>query len=433
MISIWSNNFNLPHFESLNKDLKTDVLIIGGGISGILCAYFLHQQGIDYTLVEGKTICSGITKDTTAKITSQHGLIYNKLLNHIGIEKTQLYLDANQKALNIYKEMCKNISCDFKIKNSYVYSKDNRKVLEDEILSLDKVHFKTNLVNTSELPFDTVGAVEFKNQAQFHPLKFISNIVKNLNIYENTFVNEICDHKVKTNHATITTDKIIVCSHFPFINKHGLYFLKMYQHRSYVIALENAPNVHGMYIDENQKGISFRNQKNLLLLGGGSHRTGNIGRNWTDLVEFAKEYYPNFKEVQHWATQDCMTLDSIPYIGQYSKNTPNLYVATGFNKWGMTSSMVSAMVLTDMILKNDSIYKDVFSPSRSMLKSQLFINCMEATKNLLTISKKRCPHMGCTLHWNSAEHTWDCPCHGSRFSRNGTLIDNPATKDINLK
>lgn len=433
MLSVWSDSSTLPQFKPLDRDIKTDVLIIGGGISGILCAYFLHQQGVNYTLVEANSICSGITKDTTAKITSQHGLIYHNLIDSLGVEKAQLYLEANQKALNTYKMICKNISCDFQIKNSYVYSIDNRKILENEILSLEKLHFKTDLVNTSELHFDTVGAVEFKNQAQFNPLKFISSVVKDLNIYENTFVKQISNHTVRTNINTITADKIIVCSHFPFINRYGLYFLKMYQERSYVIALENAQNVYGMYIGENQASISLRNHKDLLLVGGGGHRTGKSGGNWRTLVDFAKEYYPNSKEVYRWATQDCMTLDGIAYIGQYSKSTPNLYVATGFNKWGMTSSMISAMVLTDTILKGSSIYSDVFSPSRSMLKPQLFINSVEATKNLLTFSKKRCSHMGCALKWNSAEHTWDCPCHGSRFSKHGTLIDNPATKNTNLK
>ncbi|MCD7800990.1 MAG: FAD-dependent oxidoreductase [Ruminococcus sp.] len=429
MLSVWSNNSNLPHFKPLNEDIKTDVLIIGGGISGILCAYFLHQQGINYALVESNTICCGITKDTTAKITSQHGLIYNKLVDSLGVENAQLYLNANQKALNTYRDMCKNISCDFEIKDSYVYSIDDKSLLEEEILSLEKIHFKANLVDTHELPFNTVGAVEFKNQAQFNVLKFISSIAKDLNIYENTFARQVDNHKVRTDNNTITANKIIVCSHFPFINRYGMYFLKMYQHRSYVIALQDAKNVHGMYIDESNQGISLRNYKNLLLVGGGGHRTGKDGGNWRFLDKFAKEYYPNSKEAYRWATQDCITLDGIPYIGNYSKRTPNLYVATGFNKWGMTSSMVSAMVLTDILLKGDSIYKDIFSPSRSMLKPQLFVNGVEATKNLLTISKRRCPHMGCALHWNSSEHTWDCPCHGSRFSKHGTLIDNPSTKN----
>ena len=187
-----------------------------------------------------------------------------------------------------------------------------------------------------------------------------------------------------------------------------------------------------MYVDEADTGLSFRTHQNLLLLGGGGHRTGKPGGNYKELREFVAIHYPHAQEICHWATQDCMTLDGIPYIGQYSKNTPNLYVATGYNKWGMTSAMVAAHLLRDLIQGKHSEYARIFSPSRSILHPQLFLNGMEATMNLLTPSKKRCPHLGCALKWNKAEHTWDCPCHGSRFTKEGELIDNPATDDLKI-
>ena len=278
------------------------------------------------------------------------------------------------------------------------------------------------------LPVETEGAVCFPEQAQFHPLKFLAGIAKGLNIYENTFVEKLENHTAYTENGKIEADKIIVATHFPFLNKRGSYFLKLYQHRSYVIALENATDVQGMYLDADSNGMSFRNYGNLLLLGGGSHRTGKKGGNWRELRDSAARFYPEAVERYCWATQDCMPLDGIPYIGHYSKHTPDLYVATGFQKWGMTSSMVSAMLLCDMILERENDWAEVFSPSRNMLKPQLLVNGLEATKNLLTPSSKRCPHMGCALKWNSAEHTWDCPCHGSRFEEEGKLIDNPAKK-----
>ena len=125
-----------------------------------------------------------------------------------------------------------------------------------------------------------------------------------------------------------------------------------------------------------------------------------------------------------------MTLDGIPYIGQYSKRTPDLYVITGFNKWGMTSSMVASMVINDLVQGKENPYADVFSPSRTVLRSQLFTNGFETVLNLLTPTKPRCPHMGCALKWNPQEHSWDCPCHGSRFARDGSLQDNPATRNL---
>lgn len=430
MHSLWSETVTLPSFEALNKNCKTDVLIIGGGITGILCAHYLHQAGIRYILVEADTICSGITKNTTAKITSQHGLIYHKIAKKYGIDTAGLYLEANEAALWEYRKLSEEILCDFSEDINYVYSLTDRRKLEQELDVLGKLRYQAFFEETPSLPFSTMGAVAFPHQAKFHPLKLLAELAKSLHIYEHTKVQELLGNVAVTNGGKISAEKIIVTTHFPFLNKHGSYFLKMYQHRSYVLALTNAPKISGIYVDEADKGLSFRTHQNLLLLGGGGHRTGKQGGNWTELREFANRYYPNAREVYHWATQDCMTLDDIPYIGPYSKYTQNLYVATGFNKWGMTSAMVAALLLRDLISGKKTPYASVFSPSRSIWHPQLFFNGLESTVNLLTPTRKRCPHLGCALKWNKAEHTWDCPCHGSRFTEKGELIDNPATDDL---
>ena len=185
-----------------------------------------------------------------------------------------------------------------------------------------------------------------------------------------------------------------------------------------------------MYVDESDKGLSFRGSGDLLLLGGGGHRTGKSGGCWQELEAFAKKHYPKAEIVAKWATQDCMTLDRVPYVGGYSRATPNLFTATGFNKWGMTNAMVSANILCDLVQGKPNPYASVFSPSRSVLKPQLAINAFEAVLGLVTVSLPRCPHMGCALKYNSAEHSWDCSCHGSRFTDKGELIDNPATDDL---
>ncbi|HIS75833.1 MAG TPA: FAD-dependent oxidoreductase [Candidatus Merdivicinus excrementipullorum] len=420
----------LPGFEELKGDMKTDVLIIGGGMAGILCAYMLQQAGIPYVLAEARTMCSGVTKNTTAKITSQHGLIYHQLIRRFGLEKARQYWEANEAALLKYRQLCREIDCDFEEKTSYVYSLNDRLKIEKELLALEKLGGRGEFAQQLPLPFPVAGAVKYPNQAQFHPLKFISALSKGLHVYEHTAVRQLAGTTAFTDHGKITAKKIIVATHFPFLNTHGSYFLKMYQHRSYVLALEHAQDVDGMYVDEAQKGMSFRNYKDLLFIGGGDHRTGKRGGNWKELREFAQRYYPNAAEKYYWAAQDCMTLDGVPYIGMYSANTPDLYVATGFNKWGMTSAMVSAMILCDLIQGKPNPYQDLFSPSRTMLRPQLAVNAFEAVVNLLTPSAKRCPHMGCALKWNPWEHTWDCPCHGSRFTEDGRLIDNPATGDL---
>ena len=430
MHSLWSETVTLPSFESLNKNLKTDVLIIGGGITGILTAHYLQEAGINYVLVEADTIVNGITKNTTAKITSQHGLIYHNIAGKYGIETAGLYLEANEAALREYRKLSGKFLCDFVNETNYVYTLTRPDKVERELDVLRKLHFPAAFAEHLPLPFHTAGAVAFPDQTKFHPLKLLAELAKPLHIYEHTKVQELMGTLAITNHGKIFADKIIVTTHFPFLNKHGSYFLKLYQHRSYVLALTHADKPKGMYVDDAATGLSFRTHQNLLLLGGGGHRTGKQGGNYAELREFAAKHYPNSQEVYHWATQDCMTLDGIPYIGQYSQNTPNLYVATGYNKWGMTSAMVAAHLLRDLVSEKASDYVKVFSPSRSILHPQLFLNGMEATVNILTPSKRRCPHLGCALKWNKEEHTWDCPCHGSRFTKDGELIDNPATDDI---
>ena len=427
MDSIWIENVVRPAFPTMPGSLKTDVLIIGGGMAGLLCAHMLKKAGVDCILVEAKKICDGTTCGTTAKITLQHGLIYDKLIQQFGQEKAQMYLFAQQKALREFTRLCQSFACDYEKQDSFVYSVNDRAKIEKEIAALNSLGCKARFSNGEVLPFPVAGAVGVKNQAQFHPLKFAIEIAKNLPIYENTKVLELMPGKVLTNRGQISCKKIIVATHFPILNKHGSYFLKLYQHRSYVLALEGAQKVDGMYVDEDKKGLSFRNYGDYLLLGGGSHRTGKEGGNWRELEAFTRIHYPPAWITEKWATQDCMSLDSVPYIGQYSKNTPDLYVATGFNKWGMTSSMVAAMILTDLVQGRENEYAPVFSPSRSILRPQLAVNAFESVVGLLTPTAPRCPHLGCALKYNPEEHSWDCPCHGSRFSESGEVINNPAT------
>ena len=429
MDSLWKESAMRPAFPTMPGSMKTDVLIIGGGMAGLLCAHMLKKAGVDCILVEAKKICNGTTCDTTAKITLQHGLIYDKLIRQFGHDNGKLYLRAQEKACAEYERLCQNIDCEYIKQDSCVYSLHDRTIISKEVTALNRLGCKAQFSRAEHLPFPTAGAVRVKDQAQFHPLKFAFEISKDLPIYENTKVIEMMPGKVLTNRGQISCNKIIVATHFPILNKHGSYFLKLYQHRSYVLALKGAQHLDGMYVDEDKKGLSFRTYGDLLLLGGGSHRTGKKGGNWHELEEFARKYYPSARVVSKWATQDCMSLDGVPYIGQYSKNTPDLYVATGFNKWGMSSSMVSAMILSDLVQGKSNEYAQVFSPSRSILRPQLAINALESTVGLLTPTAPRCPHLGCALKYNKAEHSWDCPCHGSRFSESGELINNPATDD----
>ena len=429
MDSLWLDTSALPRFEPLGQDIETDVLIIGGGLAGVLCAYMLHQAGVDYALVEADRICRGTTGNTTAKITAQHGLVYDNILRTYGHEAAVLYLRANQEALEKYRALCKDIDCDFCEQDNFVYSLNNRRALEREQEALKDLGFAAELVERTPLPFPVAGALRFGQQAQFHPLKFVSAIAPGLRIYEDTKVLELMSGMAMTNRGRIRARKIVVATHFPLLNKHGAFFLKLYQSRSYVLALRDAPELDGMYVDEADKGLSFRRWGDLLLLGGGGHRTGKKGGGWRELSVFAARNWPRAREVYRWAAQDCMSLDGIPYIGRYAPDTSGLYVATGFNKWGMTSSMVAAQLLSDLLQSKPSPYAELFAPYRSMLHAQLALNALETAVSFVTPTVPRCPHLGCALKYNAQEHSWDCPCHGSRFTENGKLIENPATDD----
>ena len=476
MKSVWSESCKFRKREALNKDIKTDVLVIGAGIAGILTAYMLKQKGREVVLIDAAEIASGNTKNTTAKITSQHDLIYSKLITEFGEEKARQYAKANELAIKKYKEIIedKRIECDFEEKPAYVYSLNEVDVLKEEVEAAKKLGIDAEFVQEVNLPFKIKGAVKFNNQAQFNPLKFLKGISNELVIYENTRALEIKENLVVTSGGNITANNIVVATHYPIMNAPGYYFMKMHQERSYVLALENTSEIDGMYIDLNKDGYSFRTYNNLLLLGGISHRTGENedGGSYDELRKVAKRLYPKAKEKYYWSAQDCMTIDGIPYIGRYSSETPNIYVATGFNKWGMTSSMVSAMIISDMILEKENDFSEIFSPRRfdlSLSINNIANDLIETAKNFIAqkvsipsseiehiknghggiieyngekvgvyknkegkefFVSTKCTHLGCQLSWNADELTWDCPCHGSRFDYKGRLIGSPATKDL---
>ncbi|MGE4353276.1 MAG: FAD-dependent oxidoreductase [Oscillospiraceae bacterium] len=429
---LWEADVSAPHFNSLTENVSTDVLVVGGGMAGVLCAALLRERGVDCLLAEAKTIGSGVTKGTTAVLSAQHDTLYTDLIKRFGTQKAAQYLDANRNAVNRFRQLAEKIPCDFEEKASYMYSRTDSNALSREAETVNRLGFPAEFTTQTNLPFPVAGAVRYPGMAQFHPLKFLYGAAGGLKIFENTFIHRIADSIAYTNSGKISARKIIIATHFPFIDRRGLYFMKLYQMRSFVVALENAPDLDGTYVDTAESGMYFRNYKGLLLVGGGDHRTGKPGGGFEAVRTFCRRYFPEAREKYTWATQDCMSLDGVPYIGTYSPATPDLYVATGFNEWGMTSSMVAAVILADMVTGHEYAFSNIFSPDRSMLRTQLFANMGATISDFIIPTTKRCSHLGCALRWNSAEHTWDCPCHGSRFNEHGTLIDNPATKDVSL-
>lgn len=479
--SLWHKTEAVPAYPPLSGDLHTDVAVIGGGIAGILTAFELTKRGVRCAVLEAGRIFGGQTGNTTAKITSQHGLIYDKLIHTLDFSKARAYAEANENAITDYRRLIaeRNIDCGFQTLPSYVYSTENAEYLKKEAESAASVGIAASFVTEVGLPFPIAGAVRFENQAQFHPLKFLTALLPDLEIYENTEVLRAKGHQIKTNRGIVTAEKLIFATNFPIVNIPGFYFMRMHRERSYVVALKSTASLDGMYYGADSDGLSLRNAgEEVVLLGGAGHRTGENrhGGRYGILRDAASRFFPGSRVICEWSAQDCMPSDSVPYIGRYSKSEPDWYVATGFQKWGMTSAMVSAMLLSDLICKKKNPYEALFSPLRGISGAAVPQLVSDGARSVKSVTKRifylpgkdfreiapgqggvvwvgghrrgvyreilpdggtklhivsaKCPHLGCELVWNPDEKSWDCPCHGSRFDIDSNLLDGPAQTGI---
>ena len=377
------------------------------------------------------------------------------MIKNAGIERARGYAEANEKAIHLYKEIItkEGISCQFEELPSFLYTTKEEGVqkLKKEAEAVRTLGIHAEYVRGDqirELPFGVMAALKFERQAQFHPLEFIKAIAKKLTIYEHTKVLKVDERFVVTEKGVVVADNVIFAAHYPFLITPGYYFLRQHQSRSYAVALkgEGVPErLYGMYYGIDRDGLSFRSADGQLILGGCSHRTGkpyhieskrkeDKGKGaMCHLREQAKNYYPKAVESAYWAAQDCMPHDGIPFIGRFSILHENWYVATGFQKWGMTTAMVSAMIISDAILGRENPWKDVFSPQRCLVRAGYKHFCIDAWESIAGLSKGlfvkkelRCSHMGCALSWNKEEESWDCSCHGSRYTKDKELLDDPA-------
>lgn len=449
MESVWTEDTKIRRRDALPGDMAAPAVVIGAGLAGILTAYYLKQAGIRAVVLEADSIGSGQTKNTTAKITSQHNLIYDRLIRTFGYRMAEHYAIANEGAIGEYDRLIreKGIACDFVRCPAYLYSQAGTELLKREAEAAASLGIKASFGTDCELPLPVAGVARFERQARFHPLKFLAELAEEVEVYEQTKVLKVEGSRVETARGTVTAEHIVFAAHYPFINAPGYYFARMHQERSYVVALEGAARPEGMYLGIDRDGLSFRACGDFLLLGGGGHRTGVepkhkavTGCRYEMLRSRARELYPGCREAFRWSAQDCMTLDGLPYIGRFSRRKPNWYVATGFGKWGMTSAMVSARILTALISGQNLPEADIFSPQRrftAQATRKLAVHgaytVKGLAKHLLPSGNGRvipnCPHMGCRLEWNPEEESYDCPCHGSRFDRDGQLVDGPAQTD----
>lgn len=484
----WISSVEKKDYPDLKEDVNVDVAIIGGGIVGITSAFLLKNKGLKVAILEANKIMHGTTGHTTAKITSQHNLIYSNLINKFGEEKARQYAEANEKAIHFIEGLVKekNIDCDFCSRPAYVYtqSDDYIEKIENEVKAASSLGIKASYLDKIPLSFNIKAAVRFDEQAQFHPLRYLQVLASEIPgdgsyIFEHTKIvdleeGEKCTVKA-SNGKKVKATKIIIASHFPCYDGLGMYFARIYTEKSYVVAVKLKEKfTEGMFITAEDPGRSLRSQKyedgEIVLVGGEHHKTGdekNTNIHYENLSKFARENFNVDKILYRWSTQDCMTMDGIPYVGPITSKIKNVFVATGFGKWGMTNGTVSAAILTDLITKGDSEWAPVYDPSRfniiaagpKLVKENLDVAEKLIGGKLTPVSKDvevkngeatvvsfngerigayrdddgklhmvdvTCTHLGCELVWNEAEKTWDCPCHGSRFSYDGENIEGPA-------
>ncbi len=435
MESIWNKTMGTR--EALEEDAQVEVAVIGAGLAGLLTAYYLQKQGKEVVVLEAAGIGSGQTKNTTAKITSQHGCIYASLLERYGKGKAQAYARANEEAVAEYGRLIREegIRCHFQRTDSYLYSLEDGEKLRREAEAARMLGIPAHFTRKTQLPFPVKGAVCFENQAQFHPLEFVEQLAKGLTVYENTEVLRVRGSRIETAKATLHAKQIVFATHYPFPNVPGFYFLRQHQERSYVIAVSGVPKWEGMYYSADKGGLSFRWFEDILLVGGGGHRTGEKPPEcgYAALEKQMKAVLGPYEERGRWAAQDCMPHDDFPFIGRFSCFHSHWYVATGFKKWGMTGAMVSARLICDMICGKENPYRKLYTPQRFRFRAAKAVLWEDVKVSVAGLAKGhfrkgavKCPHLGCELKWNPEEKSWDCPCHGSRFDAKGGLLDNPA-------
>ncbi|MGM8213876.1 FAD-dependent oxidoreductase [Virgibacillus sp. W0430] len=491
--SYWRDSASIKNFPKLDESIKVDVGIVGGGITGITAAYLLSKSNLSIALLDAGELLYGTTGHTTAKITVQHGLIYDELIQHFGTDYATGYYEANNEAMRMIEQYIRehNIKCDYEHESAYLFtnSKDYITKLENEQKAYDALKIEHEFTNKMPLNVPVESVLKMKQQANFHPLKYLNALleqcIKNgVHVYENTAAIDLEYSKHPTiltrDRQRVTCKHVIQASHYPFYDGQGFYPTRMYAERSYVLGLKMSEEFPGgMYINAENPTRSIRstkhNSQDLWLIGGESHKTGQVKttlNNYEALLQYAKQHFSVTEYGYRWSAQDLITLDKVPYVGPVTKNQPSVCVATGFRKWGMTNGTIAAKIIHDHIIGVDNKYKDIFTPSRFQAEPALkkFINFntdvakhlikgkLEYTdsnienmkadeakvvrirgkrtgvykdnENELHLVDTTCTHLGCEVEWNSGERTWDCPCHGSRFSYDGKVVAGPANKPL---
>lgn len=467
-----------------DKSIVTDILIIGGGITGMSTAYFLMNSDKKMILIDKGSIGMGVTCKTTAKLNYLQGIIYQQLEKNFNREISKLYLDSQMEAIELIKKIIEleKINCDLEKCNSFIFTKENKGIekikKEKEILESFGVNSKE--VEALPIHFPIKYGIMVSNTYTFHPLKYIESlrkkVQKKIDICENTIALEITKEqdiwKIKTNQGTINSKYVVVACHYPFFLFPGLVPIKTYIKREYVNAskfdLTGKPFT-AVSIDPTLHSIRF--YQDYIVYGSNQHRLTNKIRYQDNYIKSRNDFTRLFsKQPEYtWMNQDIISNDNLPIIGIMDKNKPNLLIATAFGAWGMTNGTIAGKILADIILEQTNKYFDLFQPQRinitNIIKSAIGALHYSKVYAQTTIKKNpifennqvyiikingkyygiyydengkkhivnhKCPHMKCNLVFNNQEKTWDCPCHGSRFDIDGNVIEGPANYSIHV-
>ncbi|WP_080874421.1 FAD-dependent oxidoreductase [Oceanobacillus timonensis] len=392
--SIWRTDTAFQDFPKLQESKETEVCIVGAGLTGITAAYLLSKKGMKVILLEANQVLSGVTGNTSAKVTAQHGMIYSELIDTFGEEKAKQYYQANRDGMDFIKnEITEHrIDCNYEEQDAFLFTNDDAYLpqLDKEAEAYQTLGIPGEL--TSEMPLDIPfkQALKMPGQAQFHPLKYLQfmfeEAVKNgTEVYEQTVAMKLEYNRQKTvmtkDEYRVACDYLIAATQFPYIDHQGLYFAKMYAEQSHIVAGKwTGTYPGGIYINAENPIRSIRtatlnNKDTYLLIGGENHRSGeklDETSCYANLKAFAKEQFEITDFPYQWSAQDFTTLDKMPYIGPITGDDPSILIATGYKKWGMTNGTLAAKIMTDIITKKDEHpYEGLFSPQRFTSKPML--------------------------------------------------------------
>lgn len=491
--SFWIASTLPSNYPQLTQDIRVDVAIIGAGLAGITAAILLKKAGKTVALLEADRVGQGASGHTTAKVTSLHQLKYVSLVDEMGLDKARLYGESNQAAIEKIATLVaeEQIDCDFERKDAYTFAENlsNLEKVKAEVEQAKALGLPAAYVTDVPLPFEVMGAAKFSHQAQFHPRKYMLALAAKINgegstVFEGTRVKTVEGEspcQVKTQQGpTVTAQDVLVTTNLPILDQ-GLFFAKSYPKRSYLIgaAIDSAQALDGMFIGtgENYRSIRTTPMDNggaLLLIGGEGHKVGTVSdtqERFERLAVYAQTHFGVDTVNYYWSSQDFVSFDKLPYIGKLTPMNQHIYVATGFSLWGMSNATLSAMILSDLVLRRSNPWAALYDATRptpfitqESLKNNLEVGTRwvgDRLKGILTgpeeiavgegklvttqgkkVAAYRddagvlhsvsavCPHLGCIVAWNGAEKSWDCPCHGSRFDTDGKILHGPAVNRL---